>query len=342
MCDRDRVYSIDFMRLCLMVMIIIHHILLRGGGVRNLEQGWFVQSDLLYVLANSFFICAVDVFFIISGYFQIKFDFSKILKILFSVYVIYDSIYMCNLLNKNIGISYMDVKNLLMPITKFWFIYVYIVLSILSIYVNKVLKHLSDHDIACLLGIFFVLYCLYNFCINDKVMYVNNGYSLHYAIFLYVLGTFIRRTDFIRLNIKSAYIILFFSFSFVNSLFVYFCLVLENFSFAWHLFSYNNPLVLAAAISLFQFFRYVNCSFMSNYVFRKMSRYVLYVYIFHSSGPFFHEFIRWFLSVKSSNAIVGLFSIVFLSIIVLFIGIAIGYIFEKINMKLIGFICNKN
>lgn len=59
----ERVYSIDFMRVCLMLMIIIHHILLIGGGGRNLEQGVFVQSNLLYVLINSFVICAVDVFF---------------------------------------------------------------------------------------------------------------------------------------------------------------------------------------------------------------------------------------------------------------------------------------
>lgn len=331
----ERVYSIDFMRVCLMLMIIIHHILLRGGGVRNLEQGVFVQSDLLYVLTNSFVICAVDVFFIISGYFQIKFDLAKIFKILFSVYVIYDCIYLCNILNERMAISYLDIKNLLFPITKFWFIYVYIVLSMLATYINKVLYHLSNNDIARIVGIFFVLYCLYNFLLNDRVMCVNDGYSLHYAVFLYVLGTFIRRMEVFKFTRKTFYLLFFVGFSSLNCLWVYFSLVQGNYSFAWHLFSYNNPLVLLAAISLFQFFRHINCSFMSKYIIRKMSKYILYVYIFHSSGPFFHKLIQFFLSVKSNNTIVGIFSIVLLSIMVLLIGIAIGYIFEKIYVHLL-------
>lgn len=96
-------------------------------------------------------------FFFISGYFQIKFDLAKIFKILFSVYVIYDCIYLCNILNERMAISYLDIKNLLFPITKFWFIYVYIVLSMLATYINKVLYHLSNNDIARIVGIFFCI-----------------------------------------------------------------------------------------------------------------------------------------------------------------------------------------
>ena len=64
--DSERNYGIDLLRIICMVMIVIHHVLLHGGILREVEwfcpqykEAWFLEAGVF---------CAVNAYGIISGY----------------------------------------------------------------------------------------------------------------------------------------------------------------------------------------------------------------------------------------------------------------------------------
>lgn len=78
--------SIELLRLFLMLMIIIHHSIVHGMGLRGLvlenalPMHFTASEKPVATIINCFCICAVNCFVLISGYFSIKTTIKKSCK----------------------------------------------------------------------------------------------------------------------------------------------------------------------------------------------------------------------------------------------------------------------
>ena len=320
-----RNYSVDSLRVILIFMIIIHHLLLRGEGVRLLESGMY-NGEWIYPVLNVLTVSAVNVFFLISGYFRIKFKFDKIIKMIISVYVIY---YFINIIFLYVGEMELTndvLKGFAFPISKYWFIFVYIILSFLSIWINKLIEVINGKEIFTLCCVLFFVFCFYGFFVDNLVIGVNNGYSLNYAIFMYFIGACIEKNKDI-ISLKKYIGVIMCGCIMLNMFIVWSLIVSNKYLYVWHMYSYNNPLVLGYSICLFVIFLKRKISLLDCYIAR-LSRYVLYVYIFHSTKSMFDWIVDSFLVYKNSNYLSSIILIVIFSLIVFLIGSFMGWIYS--------------
>ena len=95
----ERNLGVDLLRIVLMFMIIIHHIMMRGCGLRNLYQNSFDLKNLPFSFINAFLVVAVNCFFLISGYYGMKENLKKEIKLALSVYVMYWLINMAGIIS---------------------------------------------------------------------------------------------------------------------------------------------------------------------------------------------------------------------------------------------------
>lgn len=74
--------NIELCRVCIMLFIVIHHCIVSGLGLNEiLNNGDCTYSsyNAFLVILNSFVIVSVNVFFLISGYFGMKYNLKKVL-----------------------------------------------------------------------------------------------------------------------------------------------------------------------------------------------------------------------------------------------------------------------
>lgn len=330
--NQTRNFSIDSMRVLLIVMIVTHHLLLRGEGVRQLEINAY-SGECIYTLINAVLVCAVDVFFLISGYFKIKFKIRKIFKLIIAVYFFYYTINVLFYLFNDLSITTDILKGFVFPISKFWFVFVYVILSALSVWLNKLIDVLNTKELLYLCCVLFGIFCIYGFVVKDMVVGVNDGYSLNYAVFLYLTGALIRKNNY---HIKKDNIIYgcgFSLFVLINIFIIYQFILANKYTYAWHMYSYNNPLVLGAAICLFLFFLNRSGGRIEYYL-AKISRYVIYIYIFHSTKCMFEYIVKWFLLYKKCDLLSNAVLIVFFLILITSIGSVAGVVYEFLFHKI--------
>ncbi len=328
----SRNFGIDFFKSILMLLIIVHHLLLRAPvSLRLLETNQFNTSYVFFAFINCFLIIAVNCFFLISGYFGINRKPKKIIKLIISVYFIYGFI---NILFLFLGYQSFNldfVKGFCFPISKYWFIFVYLLLSLISPYLDLLLKNMNQNIQKELLFIFFIVLCIYCFFIDNEVVGANRGYSLIMAIFLYISGNYLKKRN---INMNSFFLICSYIFlTIINGVIVMFSLMMNKQTFVWKLYSYNNPIVYLASIFIFLFFLNLEIKNIKikNIIkkFSKLGKYSLYVYIVHSTPIFANFYMNLFSSYSNGRIDSILLKILFFALILYLIGICIGIILEK-------------
>lgn len=90
-----RLNNVECLRVLIMFMIVIHHCVVSGLHLNsNLNSGIDCNNMMNYLLVfiNSIVVVAVNVFFLISGYFTINFKLNKFLMLLGEV-IFYSFLY---------------------------------------------------------------------------------------------------------------------------------------------------------------------------------------------------------------------------------------------------------
>ena len=218
--------NLEILRIIAMFFIIAHHFAVHGMG--NVD---FVASNLNnYII----FFCGilgkigVVVFILISAYFMInsKFTLRKLLVLGGEVYF-YSLIFLLiftvflpsaePITLENIGIYLLPISH-----SAYWFVTDYIVLMLLSPFLNKFIKGLSKDNFIRLLLLFVVLWSIFptftpTFMDAGAPMFV--GYSFQFVpilwfVILYFIGSFIRLyMDIDKISFKK--LIAFFSISMI-------------------------------------------------------------------------------------------------------------------------------
>ena len=188
----ERNSNIELLRIVAILGIICHHVLVHGVGIyrmpiENLTWGYNFLNNMCYV--------GVNVFILISGYFSIRFSWSKLLRLYLICAVVGALCYIfhCYRDGMSIGRSLIYQSVFAFSQNKLWYVLPYICLFLLSPFINRLLEQLSNREFVGLTTILFVISCYFGWFWHNDVN--QSGFCLMQFIFLYVIGYAIKKFD---------------------------------------------------------------------------------------------------------------------------------------------------
>ncbi len=266
---QKRNIGLDILRIISMMMIIALHILGKGKFITNSKNTDLWQ--LAYII-EMFCIVAVNCYVLITGYFSIdsKFKWKKVLKIWGLVLFYSISIYLVLIL---IGVRQFNtsecIKAFFPILTKeYWFVNCYLLLYILSPFLNKFIKSLEKKEFQRLLVILLVVFCILTSILpSNYTLDATRGYGILWFIVLYFVAAYIR----IHIQIKHKNYINLCIYMIVTILSIIVAIGLRNISlesgikdYSSRLFNYNFIFVLISSVALFIYF--LNLKVKSNFI----------------------------------------------------------------------------
>lgn len=277
MCKHTRQSNIELLRIMLMLLIIAGHIVMYSGYSSNV-------GDTNYYIANfirSFTTMAVDCFVLISGYFGLHASIRGYLRTSCQTWFYSVSIFiLCVLL----GIHTIDLKHdiqFLAPVVtkQWWYVTIYLVLYIISPWINKLVDSITKQSLKILLMFLFIIFCLIpSFCylINAQTITNDAGYGICNFVFLYLLGRYLN-LYYNKVCSKYIYLLLWMFCGIL--LFASNTLLTKLFGFYFNSFiSYDTIFCFCGSVFLFLFF--LNINFKNNFI-NKISKNTLAVYLIH-------------------------------------------------------------
>lgn len=289
----------ELMRIISMFMIVCWHVFLNGANIGS--GGENIMT--IYYLLRAIMVVHVNSFVLVSGYFQCKskFKMSKLLSLNNSVWF-YKVVILIGAIILGERVTKITIIRNVFPLDleNYWFIKIYLMLYILSPYLNRLIENIGKKEHKRLVLILFFMFSLISTCTGQEALYgtVNSGYSLASFMFLYLLGAYFRKYP-----IKNTYFGKRFSLSLQKLILFcgFFIIALINFSFnivSLRLLNggsvskyigniiniafvqYDNPLVVIQSVMYFLFFGYL--SFNSKII-NKISATTFGVYLIHEN-----------------------------------------------------------
>lgn len=277
---RERESGIELFRCVLMYMIIFVHMLIHGvnGEIVSFRNGQVYETTLFESCFSILCMVSVNCYVMISGYFGIKPNKTKLIKtyvpVLFYSFFIALIFFVCK------KISVRDLLLSCMPIVRvsYWFATCYIFLCFISPALNYIAeKFYKIKRFYFVIFIFLVITWLPKICIQLKTVLGLNSLGFSQIIISYLIGRCIWhfentqvKTQFVEKIFNQKKIIdfaLFLAFSMITFLMtiVLYTVTKKNYWFPLSL--YASPLTVAASVFLFQCFKkikigsvkFVNC-----------------------------------------------------------------------------------
>lgn len=182
----------ELMRIVSMIFIILYHIIIHGNVLKYTTGGLHFIFSLIICIT----LVHVNSFVLVTGYFNYNKDFKW--KKFFSLFVqawFYQVIIVLIMqvlgFYDNLG-SY-SLINALSPLNySYWFIVAYLLLYLLSPYLNKLILNLSQSQHKRLIILLFILFSIIPF-ITRQVLVKNNGYTFVQFIFMYFIGAYFKK-----------------------------------------------------------------------------------------------------------------------------------------------------
>lgn len=244
-----RNYSLDLLRLLATFMVVVLHVQLFGGLIRGSRE--LTVTFFPTVLLESFCIVAVNCFVLITGFFMIRktMNWAKVLSLVLEIAVISWIIFA---IGSACGLRapFKELLQHLFPTLSgcHWFVSSYVILYILSPWINKFILSLTRQECFYLLGLLFVLFSIWGFNPKISQIGVQRGYSVLWLAYIYFIGSVIRLYAPRFAHPGIMYLLL-------SLLTVGYASVLCKFTFSirWAM-NYSSPLVLFASVALFYSF----------------------------------------------------------------------------------------
>ncbi|MFU2180832.1 acyltransferase [Streptococcus pluranimalium] len=247
-----RVYNagIDFLRIFAMFMIVVTHVLGKGGirdSVSGTVDAHFLQT---WIIQASVYV-AVNCYALISGYvgFRSHFKYSKLINLWLQVafYTIGITLFFL-LLGKPIEAQ--DWIGAFFPVItgQYWYVTAYFGLMLTMPFFNIALPRMGLSDLGKMIVIGFVVFSLLPVLLDTSVseFSLSKGFSMTWLILLYIVGAFLARIDIKRLN-KPFWLIGLYIFSIAATLILKYTV-----SEKWYW--YTSPTITLGALALFILF----------------------------------------------------------------------------------------
>ena len=259
--------NIELLRIIAIIGVFILHLYNPniGGGINYCNS---FSNELLLRLIESLFVCSVDLFVLISGFFLSQKDsrdwlkpISLIIQLIVFKVVIYGGLVLLGRLDFSL------YELILRFIPQNWFVVLYVVLYVCSPYLNIIINKLNRNQYNRFLLIIFILFSVYPICVDMLAQWTNKsydglssigmygsqyGYTIVQFVLMYFIGGYLAKYKIKIQRKKMLYcfvicIIALTLWSFIDKFTGY--LVEPN---AWE---YCNPLVIIEAIILFCIFQ---------------------------------------------------------------------------------------
>ena len=256
--------NIELLRIFAMMGVIILHFINEniGGGIS------YVQDDTLKTVVinveKTLFISAVDLFLMISGYFNYKkeeIQIIKPIKLIIQVVFFQFLIYGLNIIVGNEQLRITSIIGCLIPVN--YYVIMYVALFLISPYINKLCSSLDDRSIRRLVILVVVIFSVYPTLVGILEHIQNrqyeglstisiqgdqSGYNIVNFLLCYLIGVYARRIK--KRNKKWIYVILIGSYilNLTWGLMGY-CLNIKTSAY-----KYSNPIVLIMSLSLLLLF----------------------------------------------------------------------------------------
>ena len=190
---KKRKIGFEYLRIVSMLLIVANHFLLFTGVLDNVKP--FSTNYYILWLLEAIGYIGVDCYVLISGYFliQSKFSWKKVLGLIGEVWFYSVVILVCLIVTKQDVYSKTQILNAFLPIStrQYWFMTDYIILYILSPYINVGLKNLDKKQFKKLLFILIIVFSIWDVAPGAQIG-VQKGYSLYWLIVVYSIGAYIR------------------------------------------------------------------------------------------------------------------------------------------------------
>ncbi len=348
--NKERNSNFELMRIIAMLFIVLWHIYLYGGIKDNPR---IINTNIAIIFEFISFILMVHVnsFVILTGYFQSKANFKikKFFSLLDSMFF-YRIIFL--ILFCGLGIVTLTKAEMIDKIftRDYWFIQVYLVLYLLSPFLNIFIKKIDKKNYEKLLLVLFFILSIIPFITGNKTYVFNDGYNLSNFVYMYLIGGYLRKYP-----IKESYIfkilsknlyrliltiifVLCFMINYMNtktlgmlsSSNTVLGLINSNYSNIYNV--YSNPFVIIQTISFFLLFE--SLVFKSKLV-NKISSLVLGVYFIHENGFVRSYLYKW---LKIDDGIITSYKFILYVFLMVFLIFICSLIIEFIRQIIFKFI----
>lgn len=332
----QRESKFELLRIISMCMIIAYHYVGHGIGINNLS----LVSPINRFFLQEFFMfgkIGVNLFVMLTGYFGIKttsINKDKLLKLsIQTTFFQYFGIVLFIILGNNIEIK--SLITFLFPIifNKYWFITAYVVMFLLSPYINRGLMTLSKKEYQNLILLLLVIWCFIPTFSNQLYSGFNWTQQI-WMIVTYIFGAYIRlyppKLKSITILVCLSIVLLLGSVIVISIIarFIYSKATPYITYFCWS----NSILAVFCTFMLFIFF--VNLKISHNNMINRLGTSALSVYLFHENqllSPILWQKLIGKLDTTKNYIITLIITI----IIIYFIGFLLHNVFEFLYVKLV-------
>lgn len=185
--------TFEMLRLLAMFMVVLGHCFMASATDEPLS----VNDNISYLI-RAFTACAVNLFFLLTGYFQRSGNFrlSRLaeiwLKTIFYSVVIYLAAIVAGADTLDTGTLVSYICPLLFK--QYWFMQTYIVLALLAPYIMTMLDKLSEQRHLLLTGILLVFFSLHQtFIPVARTLDTTQGYGIIWGGIMLIAGNFLRK-----------------------------------------------------------------------------------------------------------------------------------------------------
>ena len=317
--DKTRESNFELMRITSMFLIVLYHVIYHSELIFS---SYSLLSKVLLSIIETFTLVGVNSFILLTGYFQSKskFKLKKFINLLL-LYLLYKIfIYIILSIFHTVPVFKTYMFNL-----DYWFVFYYLILYLMSDFLNKIINRMSLKIYTMvLLGLTFL--CSITPMISNGNIITNNGFGLIQFIYLYFIGAYIRllTTKYKLKNKKIKYISLISYIGLTLFIVLIYYLVsnininnnfingIKNYSFL-----YSSIFVIIQSISYFILF--YNLNIKSKFI-NNISIYIIGVYLIHDNFIIRNLLSNYISSKVIYTSTFNLISLTFIYSIIIFIG----------------------
>lgn len=273
-------------------VIMLHYINANmGGGLKYVVEGSVNYYVLLFIVSIN--ACAVNLFVLLTGYFMCENNtrvIRKPMELVIQVMLFSFALYILKCVVGNTAFGIKGMISSLIPTN--YFVILYVVLYIISPYINIVINNLNAKSLLCMVVVCVIALAVYPTLVDVFDVITNtthnglssiglygsqSGYTIVNFILMYLIGALIKKRD-IKINIAIKIVAFI-----INGVIITIWSVFDQ-QTAWE---YCNPLVIIEAILLFLCFKDINIK--NNKVVNSISSSVFSVFLLHT---FFLRYIK--------------------------------------------------
>lgn len=312
--------SFELLRLVLMVLIIIHHCIVHGLKLGQVDS--FINENKFPVAygLNAFCICAVNCFILISGYFKIKTSSKKFLYLLLTLLfyvIVFKAIPNAIVGNwKSVVGSVLFVSH-----TPYWFVIDYLFLMVFTPMINLAFETFRKRQRWLITIGLLIISCYFGFIWGHEAN--QHGYTIIQFITMYCVGREICLSK-ISITKRTSFAIYCISGLCIGILGCYLHSIGKH-SFAWELTYYNDPLTIIESVGLFFIFK--NISFSSLKI-NRLAKSAFGIYLFQES-PFISSLLYGGINEIAPTSGMSIYPLIF---IIALITAGVAILFDQLRL----------